>query len=171
MVGCGARIDAVRARPRYPDHGDPHGVGMLSGLRSAVTRHARDARLVWHQHRGLQHRLPIAVGARFDDRVTGRIADFAPKAKTIIHIDIDPSSISKNVKVDIPIVGDIKPVLADMLEVVRSHESLGKRRADWTRWHQQILQWQKEKPLYENGNGPRQGDTVSPIHVLEEMHG
>ena len=50
----------------------------------------------------------IAVGARFDDRVTGTIADFAPKAKTIIHIDIDPSSISKNVKVDIPIVGDIK---------------------------------------------------------------
>src|SRR5271167_3061514 len=53
----------------------------------------------------------IAVGARFDDRVTGRIADFAPKAKSIIHIDIDPSSISKNVKVDVPIVGDIKSVL------------------------------------------------------------
>ena len=67
----------------------------------------------------------VAVGARFDDRVTGRIADFAPKAKTIIHIDIDPSSISKNVKVDIPIVGDIKPVLTDMLEIVRSRESLG----------------------------------------------
>ena len=61
----------------------------------------------------------IAVGARFDDRVTGRIADFAPKAKTIIHIDIDPSSISKNVKVDVPIVGDIKTVLTDMLEVVQ----------------------------------------------------
>ena len=53
----------------------------------------------------------IAVGARFDDRVTGRIADFAPKAKTIIHMDIDPSSISKNVRVDIPIVGDIKSIL------------------------------------------------------------
>ena len=64
----------------------------------------------------------IAIGARFDDRVTGRIADFAPKAKTIIHIDIDPSSISKNVKVDIPIVGDIKSVLADMLTVVKGRE-------------------------------------------------
>ena len=81
----------------------------------------------------------IAVGARFDDRVTGRIADFAPKAKTIIHIDIDPSSISKNVKVDVPIVGDIKSVLTEMLEVVRSRESIGKRKAGWAKWHKQIL--------------------------------
>src|SRR6202050_506728 len=57
----------------------------------------------------------IAVGARFDDRVTGKISEFAPKAETIIHIDIDPSSISKNVKVDIPIVGAIKSVPPDML--------------------------------------------------------
>ena len=112
----------------------------------------------------------IAIGARFDDRVTGRIADFAPHAKTIIHIDIDPSSISKNVKVDIPIVGDIKSVLADMLQVVKGRESIAKRRAAWAKWHQQILQWKREKPLYENGNGPRQGDAVSPIHVIEEMH-
>jgi acetolactate synthase-1/2/3 large subunit len=113
----------------------------------------------------------VAIGARFDDRVTGRIADFAPHAKTIIHIDIDPSSISKNVKVDIPIVGDIKSVLADMLTVVKGRESIAKRRATWTKWHQQILQWKREKPLYENGNGKRAGDAVSPIHVLEEMHG
>ena len=113
----------------------------------------------------------VAIGARFDDRVTGRIADFAPNAKTIIHVDIDPSSISKNVKVDIPIVGDIKSVLADMLQMVKGRESIAKRRATWTKWHQQILQWKREKPLYENGNGPRQGDSVSPIHVLEEMHG
>ena len=113
----------------------------------------------------------VAIGARFDDRVTGRIADFAPHAKTIIHIDIDPSSISKNVKVDIPIVGDIKSVLADMLQMVKGRESIAKRRATWTKWHQQILQWKREKPLYENGNGKRQGDAVSPIHVLEEMHG
>jgi acetolactate synthase-1/2/3 large subunit len=112
----------------------------------------------------------VAIGARFDDRVTGRIADFAPHAKTIIHMDIDPSSISKNVKVDIPIVGDIKSVLADMLHVVKGRESIAKRRAVWAKWHQQILQWKREKPLYENGNGSRAGDSVSPIHVLEEMH-
>jgi len=108
----------------------------------------------------------VAVGARFDDRVTGRIADFAPKAKTIIHIDIDPSSISKNVKVDIPIVGDIKPVLTDMLEIVRSRESLGKRRPVWSKWHQEILQWQKEKPLYERRNGSH----ISAVSVIEELH-
>ncbi|HVA84272.1 MAG TPA: biosynthetic-type acetolactate synthase large subunit [Candidatus Binataceae bacterium] len=113
----------------------------------------------------------LAIGARFDDRVTGRIADFAPHAKTIIHIDIDPSSISKNVKVDIPIVGDIKAVLAEMLTMVKGRESIARRRAVWAKWHQQILQWKRERPLYENGNGPRQGDAVSPIHVLEEMHG
>ena len=111
----------------------------------------------------------IAVGARFDDRVTGRIADFAPKAKTIIHMDIDPSSISKNVHVDIPIVGDIKSVLQDMLAIVRSRESIGKRKATWAQWHQQILQWKREKPLYENGNH-KERDSVSPLHVIEEMH-
>jgi acetolactate synthase-1/2/3 large subunit len=108
----------------------------------------------------------VAVGARFDDRVTGRIADFAPKAKTIIHLDIDPSSISKNVKVDIPIVGDIKPVLIDMLEIVRTRESLGKRRPIWAKWHQEILQWQKERPLYERRNGKH----ISAVSVIEELH-
>jgi acetolactate synthase-1/2/3 large subunit len=112
----------------------------------------------------------IAVGARFDDRVTGRIADFAPNAHTIIHVDIDPSSISKNVKVDIPIVGDIKPVLSDMLRVVKGREGIAKRRAAWAKWHQQILQWKREKPLYVNGDGRRADDTVSPIQVLEELH-
>jgi len=113
----------------------------------------------------------IAVGARFDDRVTGRIADFAPKAKTIIHMDIDPSSISKNVKVDIPIVGDIKSVLTEMLAVVQSRESIGKRNAGWAKWHKQILEWKRERPLYENGNGkPAERESVSPLHVIEEMH-
>jgi len=111
----------------------------------------------------------IAVGARFDDRVTGRIADFAPKAKTIIHIDIDPSSISKNVKVDVPIVGDIKSVLSEMLELVRARESIGKRKAGWAKWHQQILEWKRERPLYENGKDAGR-ESVSPQHVIEEMY-
>jgi len=110
----------------------------------------------------------MAIGARFDDRVTGRIADFAPKAETIIHVDIDPSSISKNVKVDIPIVGDIRSVLSDMLEVVQARESIARRRPAWAKWHQQILAWQKEKPLYENNH--RNGDAVSPLQVIEELH-
>jgi acetolactate synthase I/II/III large subunit len=111
----------------------------------------------------------VAVGARFDDRVTGRIADFAPKADTIIHVDIDPSSISKNVKVDIPIVGDIKSVMSDMLQMVRARESIAKRKPAWAKWHQQILQWKSERPLYTNGND-RERESVSPLHVIEEMH-
>jgi acetolactate synthase I/II/III large subunit len=69
----------------------------------------------------------IAIGARFDDRVTGRLADFAPNAKTIIHVDIDPASISKNIKVHIPIVGDIKEVISVMLKKVKSREGLAAR--------------------------------------------
>ncbi|HYB89443.1 MAG TPA: biosynthetic-type acetolactate synthase large subunit [Candidatus Binataceae bacterium] len=112
----------------------------------------------------------IAVGARFDDRVTGRIADFAPKAETIIHVDIDPSSISKNVKVDIPIVGDIKSVLTDMLGLAKGRESLARRRSEWSKWHHQILKWQKEKPLYENGKAGRKDGLISPMQVIDELH-
>jgi acetolactate synthase-1/2/3 large subunit len=113
----------------------------------------------------------IAVGARFDDRVTGRIADFAPKAESIIHIDIDPSSISKNVKVDIPIVGDIKSVLVDILAAVKGRESIAKKRTEWQKWHQQILQWKKDKPLYEGGKDGRKDGLISPFQVIEELYG
>jgi acetolactate synthase-1/2/3 large subunit len=109
----------------------------------------------------------ISVGARFDDRVTGRTSDFAPNAKQIIHIDIDPSSISKNVRVDVPIVGDIRAVLVDMLQIAKGRESIAKRRAEWTRWHKQILDWRVDKPLYEKRNGKE----VSFLNVLEELHG
>jgi acetolactate synthase-1/2/3 large subunit len=109
----------------------------------------------------------VSIGARFDDRVTGRIADFAPNAETIIHLDIDPSSISKNVKVDIPIVGDIKAVLSEMLQVAKGREGIAKRRSEWSKWHTQIMKWQKEKPLYENG---KRGEHVSPMQVIEELH-
>jgi acetolactate synthase-1/2/3 large subunit len=77
----------------------------------------------------------IAVGARFDDRVTGRTNSFAPKAKKIVHIDIDPSSISKNIKVDVPIVGDIKEVLQVMLAKVKSQEQLASSQRKWAAWH------------------------------------
>src|SRR5919201_1511673 len=60
----------------------------------------------------------VAIGARFDDRVTGRVDAFAPNAE-IIHIDVDPSSISKNIKVDVPIVGDCRRVLAKLVDALR----------------------------------------------------
>ncbi len=66
--------------------------------------------------------LLIAIGARFDDRVTGKIEAFAPQAK-IIHIDIDPTSISKNVRVDLPIVGDCKRVLTKILALLEKEDT------------------------------------------------
>ncbi len=107
----------------------------------------------------------IAVGARFDDRVTGRVADFAPNAKTIIHIDIDPSSISKNIKVDVPIVGDIKTVLKSMLKKVKSQENLASRQQAWAAWYQQIMDWKAEKPLPYQTHDPN-GD-IKPRQVID----
>jgi acetolactate synthase-1/2/3 large subunit len=110
----------------------------------------------------------IAIGARFDDRVTGRVSDFAPNAKTIIHVDIDPSSISKNIKVHIPIVGDIKEVVQAMLRKVKSQENLAARQQLWAQWHAQIMEWRKEKPLpYERcgANGE-----ILPRGLIEEIY-
>src|SRR5437773_880186 len=82
--------------------------------------------------------LSVAVGARFDDRVTGDLKKFAPHAK-VIHIDVDPSAISKNVKVDVPIVGDVRQVLLELNRLV------GKVHCE--EWLAQIEQWKKESPL------------------------
>lgn len=85
--------------------------------------------------------LVIAIGARFDDRVTGNIEKFCPYAK-IIHIDIDPASISKNVKVDIPIVGDVKHVLIELIEELHSRTERPDKAA-LDAWWQQINEWRK----------------------------
>jgi len=88
--------------------------------------------------------LIIGIGVRFDDRVTGRTADFAPGAK-IIHIDIDPTSIRKNVEVALPVVGDVKNVLTDLLAETKEHkEQWGAVRNSWLK---QIDAWKKERPL------------------------
>ena len=101
--------------------------------------------------------LLIAVGARFDDRITGKISEFASHAK-IIHIDIDPTAISKNVRVDIPIVGDAKNILSQLLSAARK----GKKRESW---HQKIREWKKKYPLkYELG-----GD-LKPQYVVEMIY-
>lgn len=99
--------------------------------------------------------LIIAVGARFDDRVTGKISEFAPHAK-IIHIDIDPSAISKNVEVDIPIVGDAKSVLRELIPLVKEIER--------TSWLKQIEEWRRKYPLrYESDNKLRPQEVVRKI--------
>src|SRR6267143_1664980 len=109
----------------------------------------------------------VAVGARFDDRVTGRVDAFAPSAE-IIHIDIDPSSISKNIKVDVPIVGDCKRVLAALLEAVREEMKTypqGAVKEARRQWADQIAEWKRDQPLrYEWSD-----DVIKPQYVIEEI--
>jgi acetolactate synthase-1/2/3 large subunit len=106
----------------------------------------------------------IAIGARFDDRVTGKVDEFAPRAK-IIHIDIDPTSISKNVRVDLPVVGDCKGVLTDMLNEVRDKQhDIAELHHGVQPWLDRIDQWKREQPLrYEPGPG------LKPQYVIERI--
>jgi len=100
----------------------------------------------YYANRSIQESdLLIAIGMRFDDRVTGKIDAFAPHAK-IIHIDIDPTSIRKNVRVDVPIVGDVKRVLTVLNKVIKEEvkEQWDEVRKAWLR---QIKEWKKERPL------------------------
>jgi len=98
--------------------------------------------------------LIISIGCRFDDRVTGKIENFAPKAK-IIHIDIDPSAISKNVEVDVPIVGDAKNVLKKLLEKAK--------KLDIEQWQEKVKKWKDENPLKYDNNG------FKPQYVIEKI--
>ncbi|MCJ7705667.1 MAG: biosynthetic-type acetolactate synthase large subunit [Desulfobacterales bacterium] len=106
--------------------------------------------------------LLIAVGARFDDRVTGKLESFAPQAK-VIHIDIDPTSISKNVRVDLPIVGDCKRILLKILSLLEKEEthSFGE---GLHKWHRQIENW---KAIYDMNY--QQEQIIKPQYVIEKM--
>lgn len=108
--------------------------------------------------------LLIAVGMRFDDRVTGKIDAFAPHAK-IVHIDIDPTSIRKNVRVDTPIVGDAKRILAVLNKVLKEEikEQWGEVR---TAWLKQIQAWKKERPLTYTYSD----EVIKPQFVVEKIY-
>jgi len=108
-------------------------------------------------HATMESDLIIAIGARFDDRVTGRLDVFAPHAK-IIHIDIDPASISKNVKVDIPIVGDARNILGELLEAL-------KKVPDTSEWLKTIEAWKKRHPLAYQDEGK-----IKPQYVIEQVY-
>lgn len=106
--------------------------------------------------------LLIAVGARFDDRVTGKIESFAPQAR-IIHIDIDPTSISKNVRVDLPIVGDCKRILSKILSLIEK-EDIRPFKEGLQKWHRQIETW---KASYEMKY--QQDRIIKPQYVIEKL--
>jgi acetolactate synthase-1/2/3 large subunit len=108
--------------------------------------------------------LLIAIGARFDDRVTGKIEAFAPSSKKI-HIDIDPTSISKNVRVDTPIVGDCKRVLAQMISMLQEEKGLDDHRRALGPWHQQIEEWRNAHRL-----DYHQNQVIKPQYVIEKIY-
>lgn len=105
----------------------------------------------------------IAIGARFDDRVTGKLDEFCPDAK-IIHIDVDPASIAKNVPVDVPIVGQVKPVLADLISLLKSSGHRPDSEA-LEAWWQQIGQWRAIECLRYD----RESTLIKPQYVIEQL--
>ena len=122
----------------------PHSLGMLGMHGTAYANYA-----VAHCD------LLIAIGVRFDDRVTGKLDAFAQKAK-VIHIDIDPAEIGKTVHVDIPIVGDCKSVVAKLLEHVEPREE--------TEWNERIMGWRNEYPLQYGSD-----EKLYPQYIIEQI--
>jgi acetolactate synthase I/II/III large subunit len=109
--------------------------------------------------------LLIAIGARFDDRVTGKIATFAPHAK-IIHIDIDPTSIKKNVRVDLPIVGDLKDVLQKLVKALDKHaEQVAQLVEETSGWRQEIEEWKVQQPMSYKPSTT----IIKPQYVIEQL--
>ena len=107
--------------------------------------------------------LLVAIGARFDDRVTGKLSAFAPQAKAIVHIDVDPAEIGKNVEPTIPIVGDARHVLAALVAELQKMERVEGRTAPWLA---RIAAWKAEYPLHYD---PPADGTLAPQFVIEEI--
>jgi acetolactate synthase-1/2/3 large subunit len=127
------------------DETHPHSLGMLGMHGTAYANHAVH-----------ECDLLIAVGARFDDRVTGKLAVFAKKAK-VIHIDIDPAEIGKTVPVDVSIIGDCKEILKKLIAKVSKR--------DETAWNKQIMKWRSEFAL----QCPADGGEVLPQCVIDKL--
>ncbi len=116
----------------------------------------------WANMSVMESDLLIAIGSRFDDRVTGKIEAFAPQAR-IIHIDIDPTSISKNVRVDLPIVGDCKRILSKILSLLEEEDVNGFK-AGMDKWHHQI---EKFKAIHNMSY--EQKEIIKPQYVIEKI--
>ena len=110
--------------------------------------------------------LLIALGTRFDDRVTGKISGFAPDAK-VIHVDIDPAELGKVREPDVPIVGDCRQIIGEITHAIRSLEAAGTKAPDRSEWRSTISGWQERYPLaYE----PHvEGDPLKPQAIIEQL--
>jgi acetolactate synthase-1/2/3 large subunit len=145
-------VTTLMARGAFPDS-HPHHLGMpgMHGTVAAVTA-LQKADLI------------VALGARFDDRVTGKLSTFAPHA-TVVHADIDPAEISKNRTADVPIVGDAREVIADLVVAVQAEQAMG-HRGDYSAWWAQLDAWRRTYPLgYQH---PDDG-TLAPQYVVERL--
>jgi acetolactate synthase-1/2/3 large subunit len=145
-------VTTLMARGAFPDsHAQHLGMPGMHGSVAAVT--------------ALQKAdLLIALGTRFDDRVTGKLDTFAPHA-AIIHADIDPAEIGKNRTADVPIVGDIREVLLELIPAIEAEYALDNR-ADLTSWWLQLDQWRTRYPL--GYDEPTDG-TLAPQYVIERL--
>jgi acetolactate synthase-1/2/3 large subunit len=145
-------VTTLMARGSFPDSHRQHlGMPGMHGSVAAVTALQKSDLL-------------IALGTRFDDRVTGRLDTFAPGA-AVIHADIDPAEIGKNRIADVPIVGDAREVLAELIPAVRAEFDAGNR-ADLTGWWQQLDAWRETYPL--RYDAPSDG-TLAPQYVIERL--
>jgi acetolactate synthase-1/2/3 large subunit len=146
-------VTTLMARGTVPDS-EPLNLGMpgMHGTVAAVT--------------GLQKSdLIIALGARFDDRVTGQLSSFAPEAK-VIHADIDPAEISKNRYADVPIVGDVGEVISDLIAQVEADQAAGVDGWDHDVWRERVAHWKATFPL---GYTESSDGTLSPQYVIERI--
>ncbi len=111
--------------------------------------------------------LMINIGARFDDRITGKIDEFSPKSKKV-HIDIDPSSINKNVKVDLPIIGDVQDVISSILKTIKKAKPnfANSNKQKISKWWEQIQKWREKKSLdYVNST-----ETIKPQYAVQRLY-
>ena len=147
-------VTTLMARGSFPDD-HPLCLGMpgMHGNFTAVTSMQRSDLL-------------IALGSRFDDRITGKIATFAPDAK-IIHVDIDPAELGKVRRPDVPIVGDCRLVIEELITAIRDLVESGTEAPDRTPWKQTISGWQETYPLSYEQSEP--GDALKPQYVLEQL--
>jgi acetolactate synthase-1/2/3 large subunit len=147
-------VTTLMARGSFPDD-HPLCLGMpgMHGNYTAVTSMQRSDLL-------------IALGSRFDDRVTGRIPDFAVEAK-VIHVDIDPAELGKVRRPDVPIVGDCRLVIEELLSVIKRLLADGGAQPDRSAWKQTISGWQELHPLAYKQSEP--GDALKPQFVLEQL--
>jgi acetolactate synthase I/II/III large subunit len=145
-------VTTLMARGAFPDSHHQHlGMPGMHGTVSAVTALQKSDLL-------------IALGTRFDDRVTGQLSSFAPDA-AVIHADIDPAEISKNRIADVPIVGDCKEVIESLIGAVQERYDAGQR-ADLTDWWSQLDSWQRTYPL--GYDWPPDGE-LAPQYVIERL--